>query len=129
MVTMVEDMVVKVKVKVTVEKLLKKWVIASLTFKILMTETCGRNVLIKCGKVFLCDSTLAKHMKTHEMQRSQWHHWPRNKSDFKFKSKYDLKCHTEAHEALDSGKTHLCDNCDYVGKIAKRLGDHKQRHK
>ena len=34
----------------------------------------------------------------------------------KFKNKSDLKCHTEAYEALDSAKTYACDMCDYVGK-------------
>ena len=43
-----------------------------------------------CRKVFLYDSALAKHMKTHEMQRSQWHHCPYNDCDTKFKSKCDL---------------------------------------
>ena len=63
------------------------------------------------------------------MQRSQWHHYPHNNCDSKFKSKSDLKCHTEAHEMLDSGKTYSCDKCDYVGKTAKKLVDHKQRCK
>ena len=63
------------------------------------------------------------------MQISQWHHCPHNNCDSNFKSKSDLKHHTEANETLDSGKTYPCDLCDYVGKAAKRLADHKQRHK
>ena len=68
-------------------------------------------------------------MKTHKMQRSQWHHCPCNDCDPKFKSKSDLKCHTEGHDALDSGKTFPCQQCNYIGKTHKRLADHKQVHK
>ena len=47
-------------------------------------------------------------MKTHKMQRSQWHHCPCDDCDSKFKSKSDLKHHTHGHDALDSGKTFPC---------------------
>ena len=63
------------------------------------------------------------------MQRSQWHHCPCNNCNLKSKRRSDFKYHTEAHEALDSGKTYPCDMCDYVSKTAKCLADHKQRHK
>ena len=69
----------------------------------------------KCNfyvKLFLYDSTLKEHMKTHEMQKSQWHHCPVNNCNLKFKRKSGLKCHTEVHEALDSGKPYSCDMCD-----------------
>ena len=65
----------------------------------------GNKTYNDCGKVFLFDSMLLKHMKTHKMQRSHWHHCPCNDCDSKFKSKADLKHHTEGHDALDSGKT------------------------
>ena len=44
-------------------------------------------------------------------------------------SKSNLKHHTSSHAALDSGLIFLCDKCDYVGKAAKHLADHKQSHK
>ena len=68
-------------------------------------------------------------MKTHKMQRSQWHHCPHNNCDSKFKSKTNLRHHTEGHDALDSDKTYPYDHCDYIGKMAKRLANHKQVHK
>ena len=43
-------------------------------------------------------------MKTHKMQRSQWHHCSHFYCDSKFKSKSDLNHHTEGHDALESGK-------------------------
>ena len=69
----------------------------------------GNKTCNVCGKVFLFDSTLSKHMETHKMQISQWHHFPHNDCDSKFKSKSDLKHHTETHDVLDSGKTYPCD--------------------
>ena len=63
------------------------------------------------------------------MQKSQWHHCPHDNCDSKFKSKSDLKHHTEGHDALDSGNTSPCWQCDYIGKTPKRLADHKQVHK
>ena len=63
------------------------------------------------------------------MQRSQWHHCPHNDCDSKFKSKSDLKCYTKGHDALDSGKTFPCQQCNYTAKTLKRLADHKQVHK
>ena len=63
------------------------------------------------------------------MQRSQWHYCPHNDCDSKFKSKSDLKHHTEGHDALDSGKTLPCQQCNHIGKAPKRLADHKQVHK
>ena len=68
-------------------------------------------------------------MKTHKMQRSQWHHCHHNDCDSKFKSKSDLKHHTEDYDALDSGKTFPSQQCNYIGKTPKRLTDHKQVHK
>ena len=50
------------------------------------------------------------------MQRSKWHHYPHNDCESKFKSKSDLKCHTEGYDALDSGKTIPCHQCNYIGK-------------
>ena len=43
-----------------------------------------------CGKEFLFNNSLAKHMKSHNMQRLQWHHCSHNGCDLKFKSKSDL---------------------------------------
>ena len=63
------------------------------------------------------------------MQKLQWHHCPYNDCDLKFKSKSNLKHHTDSHAALDSGLTFPCDECDYVSKTGKHLADHKQRHK
>ena len=63
------------------------------------------------------------------MQRSQWHHCPHNDCDSKFKSKSDLKCHTEGHDALDSGKTCPCQQCNYIGKTTMTVADSKQVHK
>ena len=68
-------------------------------------------------------------MKSHNTQRSQWHHCPHNDCGLKFKSESDLKHDTNSHEACDSGLTFPCDEWDYVGKTAKHLVDHKQRHK
>ena len=82
-----------------------------------------------CKKVFLFNSTLEKHMKTHKMQRSQWHHCPHNVCYSKFKSKSDLKCCMKGHDAIDSGKTFPCQQCGYIGKTCKRLANHKHVHK
>ena len=49
--------------------------------------------------------------------------------DSKFKSKSDLKYHTEGHDAIDSGKTFTCQQCNYIGKTLKGLADYKQVHK
>ena len=75
-----------------------------------------RNVMFVAR--FLFNSCLAKHMKSHNMQRSQWYHCPHNDCDLMFTSKSNFKHHTSSHAALDSGLTFPCDKCDYVGKTA-----------
>ena len=131
----------KVKAKVTMEKLWKKWVMVSWILKLMITEMYILNILTTenlddgnfIHSICIADTipmmqSGKKRMLAVTTHGIPWKDCLPNDYDSKFKSKSDLKCHTECHEALDSGKTFPCQHCNYIGKTPKRLADHKQVH-